>query len=270
MRTLTIVGAGKVGRVLGRLLANTVRIGQVLNRTPASAAEAVAFIGAGTVAEDVDALRRADIVLLAAGDSQLPALAQQLAARGLAGPGVTVFHCSGALGSDALAPVRAAGAACASVHPVRTFADPESVARHFAGTHCCVEGDADALAVLAPLCDAIGAVTVPVAAERKLVYHAASVFACNYLTTLVDTALRAYGAAGIPEEQARAMAAGLIGETLDNLFKLGPAAALTGPIARGDTALVARQAQAVADWDAQAGELYRAFIAPTTSLAGRR
>jgi predicted short-subunit dehydrogenase-like oxidoreductase (DUF2520 family) len=55
--------------------------------------------------------------------------------------GSVVFHCSGALASDRLQAVRAAGGAVASVHPIRSFADPQAVAQAFAGTYCGMEGD---------------------------------------------------------------------------------------------------------------------------------
>jgi predicted short-subunit dehydrogenase-like oxidoreductase (DUF2520 family) len=102
------------------------------------------------------------------------------------------------------------------------------------------------------------------------VYHAAAVFASNYLVTLVDAALRAYQAAGIPEPVARELAQPLAMETLANAFRLGPAAALSGPIARGDMATVARQHGAVEGWDGATGQLYQALIAPTLDLARRK
>ena len=100
-------------------------------------------------------------------------------------------------------------------------------------------------------------------------YHAASVFASNYLVTVLDAALRAYQAAGIPEQVARELARPLATETLENVFRLGPRAALSGPIARGDFATVARQQAALDGWDAPTGELYRALAEATTSLARR-
>jgi predicted short-subunit dehydrogenase-like oxidoreductase (DUF2520 family) len=111
---------------------------------------------------------------------------------------------------------------------------------------------------------------VPIDGAAKTVYHAAAVFASNYLTTVLDAALRAYQAAGIPEAVARELAQPLATETLANVFRLGPAAALSGPIARGDLATVARQEQALLDWDDATGRLYGALVPPTTDLARRK
>jgi predicted short-subunit dehydrogenase-like oxidoreductase (DUF2520 family) len=268
MATLNIVGAGHVGRVLGRLFAasGSYQVQDVLTRSHASARDAIAFIGAGTALADMASLRRADVWMLAVGDDQIAPVCAQLAAAGLL-QGALVFHCSGAKSSAELI---AAGALVASVHPVRSFADPAAVAKDFAGTFCGVEGDAAALAQLAPALTAIGARMVVIDAAAKTVYHAAAVFASNYLVTVVDAALRAYQAAGIPADVALQMARPLATETLNNVFRLGPEAALSGPIARGDLLTVARQQQAIDGWHPPTGALYAALADATTALAVRK
>jgi len=266
--TLNIVGAGHVGRTLGRLFAvhGVFAVQDVLTRSPASAHEAVAFIGAGHAVARLAELRPAAVWMLAVSDDQIAPSCAALAQAGLL-DGAVVFHCSGAKASTEL---QAPGASTASVHPVRSFADPDAVAAAFAGTWCGVEGDAQALALLAPAFEAIGARLVTIDAAAKTVYHAASVFASNYLVTVLDAALRAYVAAGVPEEVARELAQPLARESLANVFRLGPAAALSGPVARGDFATVARQQAAVSGWDAPTGRLYEALVEATTALAERK
>jgi predicted short-subunit dehydrogenase-like oxidoreductase (DUF2520 family) len=268
---LNLIGAGHVGRVLGRLFArhDCFQIQQVLTRSMASAEDGVAFIGAGAAVARYDRLRPAAVHLLAVGDDQIGAACAALA-QAVPLEGSVVFHCSGALASDQLAAARAAGALVASVHPIRSFADPTAVAGQFAGTFCGVEGDAGALALLTPALRAIGAQPVAIEASAKTVYHAAAVFASNYLVTVLDAALRAYQAAGIPEPVARQMAQPLAAESMANVFRLGAAAALSGPIARGDMVTVERQQRALDGWDAPTGELYRALVAPTSALARRK
>lgn len=267
--TLNIIGAGKVGRVLGRLLAHSgFTLQDVLTRSHDSAQEAVQFIGAGRAVTELAAMRTADVWMLAVGDDQIAPAALQLAGTQVIA-GAVVFHCSGAKSSAELHSAADAGALTASVHPVRSFADPAQVAGSFAGTFCGIEGDERALVTLGSALAAIGARPVPIDAAAKTVYHAASVFASNYLVTVLDTALRAYQAAGIPEDVARALAAPLATETMENVFRMGPARALTGPIARGDMATVARQQQAMDEWDPASGELYRSLAEATVTLAAR-
>ncbi|MES3023113.1 MAG: DUF2520 domain-containing protein [Pseudomonadota bacterium] len=269
--TLNLVGAGHVGRVLGRLFADSggFVVQDVLTRSPATAAAAVGFIGGGRAVASLDQMRAADAWMLAVADDQIAPACAALAA-GHAIGGALVFHVSGAKSSSELAAAAQAGALTASAHPVRSFADPDAVARDFGGTFCGIEGDPRALALLGPALAAIGARAVPIDAAAKTVYHAASVFASNYLVTVLDAALRAYAAAGIPEALARELARPLAEETMANVFRIGPAAALSGPIARGDMATVARQRQALSNWDAPTGDLYQALVAPTAALARRK
>jgi predicted short-subunit dehydrogenase-like oxidoreductase (DUF2520 family) len=269
--TLNIVGAGHVGRALGRLFAarGVFAVQDVLTRSGASAQAAVDFIGAGRAVDAVAALRPARVWMLAVRDDGIADVARQLAASCDVN-GAVVFHCSGAKASAELASLGAAGAYLASVHPVRSFADAQQVTEAFDGTWCGVEGDAEALALLNPAFAAIGARTVPIDAAAKTVYHAASVFASNYLVTVLDAALRAYQAAGIPEDVARALARPLAAETLANVFRIGPETALSGPIARGDAATVARQQAAIDAWHPPTGALYEALAAATWDLARRR
>lgn len=268
---INIVGAGHVGRALGRLFARTgtLVVQDVLTRSQAGADAAVGFIGAGRALASSEQLRRADVWMLAVGDDQIAPVAARLAGTALL-QGAVVFHCSGAKSSGELSAATAAGASTASVHPIRSFADPDAVAAHFAGTFCGIEGDSAALAVLEPAFAAIGARLVPIDAAAKTVYHAASVFASNYLVTVLDAALRAYQAAGIPEDVARELARPLATETLANVLRLGAETALSGPIVRGDVATVTRQQAAVTAWDGPTGQLYAALADATTSLARRR
>jgi len=271
MRRLNVVGGGHVGRVLGRLfsMAGAFAVQDVLARSADNAARAAAFIGNGVAAASYSALRPADVYMLTVSDDQIVPACEALAA---AVPlrGAVVFHCSGALASDRLQAARAASAYVASVHPIRSFADVEAVAAGFTGTFCGVEGDQQALDVLLPALAAIGARAVQIDPAAKTVYHAAAVFASNYLVTVIDAALRAYQAAGIPEAVARELARPLAIESMENAFRLGAAPALTGPVARGDMATVLRQQDAVMAWDAATGQLYRALVLPTIALAERK
>ncbi|MFZ6687217.1 Rossmann-like and DUF2520 domain-containing protein [Undibacterium sp. SXout11W] len=274
MKKLTIIGAGKVGKVFGRRFQqhSDFSVVQILNRHLQSALSACEFIGLDPVSALADCrqLEIADVWMLAVNDDQIIPACKMLHVQGLLHADSIVFHCSGAKASTELVAAIEAGAAVASIHPVASFADPQHVAENFEGTICSIEGDQRALVVLLPALDAIGAQVAEISAETKLLYHAGSVFASNYLVTLLDTALLAYQAAGIPPELALAMAEPLARQSMENVFTLGAAQALTGPIARGDMQTVARQQEVVAGWDVKAGDLYQAFTPPTQALAARK
>jgi predicted short-subunit dehydrogenase-like oxidoreductase (DUF2520 family) len=271
-QTLSIIACGKVGQTLARLWVqhSAIQLQDILNTTIESSTRAVAFIGAGRVASGYADLQAADIFLIAAPDDQIASCCNALANSGRLSAGNIVFHCSGALPASILASASQQGAAVASVHPIRSFAAPEKVVADFAGTYCGVEGDQVALDVLQPLFKAIGAQTITIQGDNKVLYHAGAVFASNYLVTLMDTAVQAYGKAGIPPDVALKMMAALVRETTENVLQLGSEQALTGPIARGDVATVVRQYRAVNDWDQRYGRLYKQMGKLTAQLAKRR
>lgn len=271
-KTLNIIGCGNVGKTLGRLWAanGIFDVQDVLNRSLQSGTAAVAFMQAGKAVAAYDELRVADATMIAVPDDQIAGCVEALARVGIVSRDNVVFHCSGALPSAVLRAAASQGARVASVHPIRSFADPALAANAFAGTFCGIEGDDEAVHFLASSFTAIGARLVPVDAAFKSVYHAAAVFASNYLVTLLDVALQAYAKAGIPEDIGLKLMEPLVRGTVDNVFRLGTTDALTGPIARGDIATAVRQYQAVTAWDERHGALYKQLAKLTADVARRR
>jgi len=265
--TLNLVGAGRVGKTLGRLWqqAGVLQVQDVLTTSIASAQAAVDFIGAGHAVTAFAQMRPADLWLLAVPDRQIAASAQQLATCKL--PPALAFHASGALAAAELAPLQAAGWRCASTHCILSFADPARALQQFAGSVCALEGDAGATAAMQTLFAAIGAQCFALASEHKLIYHAAAVWATNFLPVLQAQAEALWQHSGLPSELLPGLRERLLRNAVDNLLALGPAGALTGPAARGDSALVQRQGQAVAAHDAQAGAAYAALSALAHRLA---
>ena len=270
--TLNAVGCGRVGRTLARLWSQrgAFEIGDVFDHTRAKSEAAVAFIGGGRASSGISEMRRAGVWMLAPTDDQIVSCCAALARGGQLAAGDIVFHCSGALPSSDLAAARACGATIASVHPLKSFADPAAATQNFSGTWCAAEGDAAALAVLRPAFERIGASVREIDAGAKMFYHAASVFASNYLTALLEAGARCHERAGSSREDALRMMEPLVRETLDNVFKLGTVQALTGPIARGDQAVVARQVAALAAWDPRIEAVYKRLGTIAVDLARRR
>jgi predicted short-subunit dehydrogenase-like oxidoreductase (DUF2520 family) len=269
LKTLNIIGAGRLGRTLALLWqgAAAFDIGSILNRSAESARAAATFIGSGQPVRALDAMRPAGVWMLATPDREIAACCAELARSGLLRARDIVFHCSGALGSSELQAASAAGAHVASVHPLKSFAEPGAAARTFAGTCCVAEGDRPALDVLIPAFETLGARVSEIDPQRKVLYHAASVIVCNYLTALIEAGLRCYGEAGISRERALTMAEPLVRETVDNVFRLGTVRALTGPLARGDEDIVARHLDALAATDPRLRELYRQLGAVALDIA---
>jgi predicted short-subunit dehydrogenase-like oxidoreductase (DUF2520 family) len=272
VKKLSVIGCGSAARTLVRLWhdAGIFSIGGILNSSPGSAREAVAFIGAGTAAATIEELPSSDLYLIGCPDDNIRQCCSLLADNTRSCDGITVFHLSGALGSSELAPARHEGAAVASVHPVMSFADPAKATGDFDGTWCGMEGDEQALALLEPAFEAIGARCFRIDASGKSLYHAASVIACNYLVTLEELSLQAFEEAGIGRETALQILAPILRSTVENILALGTTEALTGPIARGDVSIIERHLQALEVWNPEIAALYRMLGMATTELSEKQ
>ncbi|PIY28023.1 MAG: DUF2520 domain-containing protein [Comamonadaceae bacterium CG_4_9_14_3_um_filter_60_33] len=271
LKTINLIGGGRVGQTLGRLLAQCgqAQVQDVLTRSAASAHDAVAFIGTGRAVLNMVDMRPADLWLLAVPDDQISQVAAGLALLDSLPPALA-FHASGALAANELKPLQAIGWQVASAHCLLSFASPQLALKQFAGTPCALEGDAQALAELRPLLTRLGAQCFDVRSEDKLLYHAGAVFATNFLPVLQDLAEQLWQHIGMPPQLVQQLRASLLQNAVNNIVKLGPQDALTGPASRGDTALLANQGQAVQDWDASAGLAYKALSALARQLAQRK
>lgn len=269
MHTLNIIGCGRVGRTLARLWAQSgvFELRDVLNPTPGSAAAAVDFAGAGRPVTEFGELRPADVWMITPPDAHIVECCEALVKTDLLRPSNIVFHCSGAMPSHDLSAAKEKGAHVASVHPLKSFAQPAHAVATFAGTYCAAEGDAAALQMLCSAFEKIGGRIIEVNPEFKTIYHAASVIVCNYLTALLETGLRCYEKSGLSREAALHAMEPLVRDTLDNVFRLDTVQALTGPIARGDDAVVAKQIEALSKWDSQIAELYKRLGAVALELS---
>jgi predicted short-subunit dehydrogenase-like oxidoreductase (DUF2520 family) len=185
------------------------------------------------------------IVFLAVPDGAVSEMAARLAAAGSGVPGTVAFvHLSGALELAALQPLRARHAV-GSFHPLQSFPEPRPPAA-FRGIAVAVDASADGLERrLAALARALGAKPKHVDDSRRVLYHAAAVFASNYADVLMDVAVALLEAAGWSEKEAVGGLGELAQGALANVRKRGAVAALTGPIRRGDAGTVKRHIAAL-------------------------
>ena len=268
--TLNLVGAGRVGQTLAHLWhqRGTYSIQDVLTTRPESAQKACTAIGAGTAVNNIQAMRPADVWMIAVPDAQIATAALQMQqslgsgtvnSSNTARPPPVAFHCSGALAAEQLAPLAEIGWHTASAHCILSFASVPSAVAQFAGTPCALEGNADACNHLRTAFTAIGAQCFEVASAHKVLYHAAAVFATNFLPVLQSVAEDAWRATGVPPALIVQLRATLLANATANIIRQGPAGALTGPAARGDLAAIAHQAQVVSAWNPGAGAAYTAL-----------
>lgn len=208
----------------------------------------------GPIGRDTVPSPNSEIVLLCVPDAEIAAAASAVPTGPLLG------HCSGAGGLDLLGSREGF-----SLHPLMTLtADPELGARRLQGAAAAIDAtSANALACARGLATSIGMRPVKVATEDRAAYHAAATLASNFLLTLGDAAERLAASAGV----VRLDLVPLAQAALDNWAATGAAAALTGPIARGDEATVALQREAVATRTPELVDLFDELCSQTRVLA---
>jgi predicted short-subunit dehydrogenase-like oxidoreductase (DUF2520 family) len=267
--SFNLVGGGRLGCTLGRAFVETgvFSLKGLVSRSLHSAELAVLRIGAGQAFQSIAELASSQVVMLAVTDDALAEVARALIGR--IAPGTVVFHCSGAQSSNILDDLRAQGALVASAHPMMTFSGEEEPGFRLDGVFCALEGDPLATALLSRAFSRLGGKPALLDSSDKVIYHASAVFACNYVTTLLEVSQQILHQVGLEGEDALAAIRPLVQATLANVWKFGPERALTGPIARGDAMLVQRQFEALKVKNTEWGELYVSLAHATARLAKR-
>jgi predicted short-subunit dehydrogenase-like oxidoreductase (DUF2520 family) len=258
--TLAIVGAGRVGRALGRRLREFGwRIGAIVAQSESSARRAVRFIGAGSAHAGMPRrILASTVILIATPDGAIAEVAKELARVGAEElQGKVVLHTSGARDASVLSPVRACGAATGSMHPLQTFSGvgvPSLEGRVFA-----IEGDVMAVRTARKIARALGGAPLHIDAPNKPLYHAACTFAAGHALVIVEAAIQLMMSLGMKRGEAVRALLPMTRQVLQNCERLGPRAAWTGPLARGDHGVIAIHVDALQRYSLEYKEAYEAL-----------
>jgi predicted short-subunit dehydrogenase-like oxidoreductase (DUF2520 family) len=231
---LWVIGAGRLGVALGAALADRDAVGSL------------AYSGRGGDPPDHPLFRSARAaydpglrpperlhgIVLAVPDDSLEEVAADLRDRAVV-PGVPVIHLSGARGAEVLDGLQRAGHPVGSLHPLVSVPDASTGAARLPGAWYAVEGDEPARAFARGLVDSLDGRILDIPDGQKPLYHAAGVFASNYVVAVLAQAEALLRRAGV-EEDARDALCDLARGVVENVRTLGPRDALTGPVARGD------------------------------------
>lgn len=243
-----VIGRGKVGRALHAGL-GAAGIASTLHRGRAARPPAPYF----------------DAYVLAVPDARLAALAERLAPT--LDRRAVVLHCAGARGIEELAPLAARGLAVGVMHPLVSFAGARTT--QLAGVTFTLVGAPRACRVARVLAKHLGAHTVTLRAPGPA-YHAAAALVANGAVALADAGVRMLAPLGYPPDKAARALAGLLASVADNVRALGPTAALTGPVVRGDVATVKAHLAALRVLDPALAEAYARVLPLITETASAR
>ena len=251
---IAIVGAGTVGTAVGVAWSRTGhRVVAVVGREP-TVARAEAWLPGVPALPIAEAVVGAELVAIGVPDEALPGVVSSIA--GSVAAGVSVLHLSGAFGLAVLDPVVAVGARPLAVHPLQTFADIAGALDALSGCAVAVTAlDADGFLLGEGLARDLGGLPFRLPDAQRPLYHAAAVFASNYLVAISGAAEALFARAGVPD--ALGAMRPLQEATLANIHRLGPRGALTGPAVRGDAGTIDRNLTAIA---AAAPELIAPYV----------
>ncbi len=267
--TVGIVGAGAVGTALGVAISRAgwpvsavaSRDSGRRERFHSLVPSARSFMEAGAVVDEVE------LVILAVPDDAIPSVVEPLRLFG----GQTLIHTSGLLGSDVLEPALAAGSHVGAFHPLVSFtSDLDRSIAAIGGATIALEGDDAVIGLLADLAEAIGGVAVRLPRGTKPAYHAAAVLASGGLVALLDAIVTLGAAAGLDERGALTVYGRLMDQTLANARANGVAAALTGPVVRGDLGTVEAHLGALSRLAPGVTDLYLAAARREVQIAEER
>jgi len=262
-KPIAIVGAGRLGQGLGLALERAGFPVLILARRPGQWLPGLPV----RVSEQLET-GDAQVILIAVPDGAITPVAQRLAGTGAIGAGHVILHTSGLLDRGALAPLAASGAALGSLHPLQTIADPASAPAAFQSAYAAVEGDTRAVEAATRVARAVGLTPFPIQAESKALYHATAALLSNSTVGLAGLAERLARDAGLPEEMVGRIYLPLLRGTVENLERLGPAKALTGPVRRGDLLTIERHLAALEPADRALYRVLGRLILPLAREAG--
>ena len=259
---IIVAGPGRAGMSLALAFrAAGHELAGVLGR--GSAAEAARRLETDELSWD-ELLPAADVLVISVRDDAVGEIADRLAPRAI-GVGAAV-HVSGSVPVDALSSLADVGLPIGGFHPLQSLPDPDVGTTRLAGAWVGVASDdQDLHDRLVELGRSIGMVPFELSDGARPLYHAGASAAANYVVGCLALAERLFAAADVPWEAARP----LVDAVVKNATDLGPDAALTGPIARGDVATVEHQRAAIRE---AAPELEADFVdigRAVAHLAGR-
>ena len=267
-----IAGAGAAGISVAQALLLTGRsLGSVACRDMARARSRCDVLGSG-IPSTLDTMQGDPdgppcLLIISVPDRHIADTAATLSERSWPRESVAL-HLSGSVEVEALAPLRAAGFAVGSLHPLKSFVGtPTASVSPLAGIVCALEGDPAALDVAQELANEVGGRPFRLAAGGRAAWHAGATHACNHLVALVDQALDLLQQAGLDRDTGRSALLPLLSSTVENLRENQPGQALTGPVVRGDVDVVARHLEALQESSPELAFAYKALAQRALDLA---
>ncbi len=263
--SIVILGAGRLGTALSLSL---IQQGQPLcclwnRRPPSQKGDDIPYF-IGSIPPKI--CQQADLLLLTVSDHAISEIVDKLCLEKLVSSGQVVLHCSGLFHSEILEPLQEVGCEIGSMHPLQPIASAETTQQLFTGVAVGIEGSPIAQQAARKLTQELGGQPFSLEGIDKTLYHAAAVFASNYVVGLAHVAVQLMHQAGLHDAPLDLLLP-LLQRAVDNLGATGLPDALTGPISRGDASTIAQHINALKSDCPEYIDLYLALAQATLPLA---
>ncbi len=269
-----IIGAGKVGCSMGKYMKeHGLPVAGYFSKSARSSEQAGTFTGTGSFEDLKSIVAACDVLCISTPDdviagvwSEIRKLSQEFP-EACSLKGKVLCHFSGSLSSVVFSEIDSTGASGCSVHPMSAFSDKFTSYRQLNQVIFTMEGQAEALCVMEKLLAVPGNRVLRIQPESKALYHCSASLVSNFMIGLYQMGLDMIGNCGIGEKDACELFRPLVENNVKEMLANGTAAALTGPIERGDVGTVEKHLAALS---AEDGELYRKLGKKVLKVAERK
>jgi predicted short-subunit dehydrogenase-like oxidoreductase (DUF2520 family) len=198
------------------------------------------------------------VILIATPDDEIAVVAQELARIGEEElRGRIVLHTSGAMDSAVLDAVHERGAMVGSMHPLQSFSGVSVPSLE--GKVFTIEGETQAVRVARQIARSLGGSPVRISGSKKILYHTAAAMAAGHVLAVEEAATQLHLSLGMRRSEAVRALLPLTRQVLENFETLGPRAAWTGPLSRGDYKVTRALLEALRESPEEFAQAYEAL-----------
>ena len=234
MKKIGFIGAGKVACQMGKYFSeNGIPVTGYTDISASSADEAATYTGTKVFGDTESLISCSDVIFISTPDDVIKSIWDEIKSMDIDRKMIGIF--SGSLSTDLFSGAKDAGASVVSAHPMYAFSDRFSDYRKLHTASFTVEGDEDAVSFICELFKGLGHRVAVIDSAKKMRYHAAASIASNLMIGLYDISLSMLKDTGFSDEDAVSFLSPLVLGNISSALESSPAAALTGPIERGDT-----------------------------------
>lgn len=229
------IGAGKVGTTFGKYLKNHgIEISGYYSKSFSSSKKASNYTNSKAFGDIKEFTDETQVIFITTSDDSIKEVGDFLVEEKLINKSNILIHMSGAHSTELFSKAKEIGIKAFSIHPLQAFANEDEALIQLKNTYFSIEGDLEDRMIINYIFDRIKNPYFEIETDKKSIYHSSACVFSNYLVTLMDLGLELFSAAGIDKEVGFKSVEPLIVSTIENIKKLGPEKAITGPISRGD------------------------------------